>query len=261
MRRGRAGPIAGQPGPGGSRNPARSPIQGTPPRPRGAPPDEQEDRPVRAERSPLAPSDFFNGLLEDHVAERPRGALARLLARSRTFETFAEEQGSQLSPWITWPSLHRGVGQEAHAITDFNQELSEVDAAYPSLWELLARAGASVGVCGSVHSNPCTEDPSRYAFYVPDPFARDKRISFEGRPASFGEFGFKNLLLEDQMGQTAYHVPEGILMVAGRGNEGVGGRPSISTLEVAPRILKELGVAAPAYMRGRAGARTKSAAA
>jgi len=114
-------------------------------------------------------------VLEDHVAERPRGTMARLVGRARGYQTFAEEPEENLSPWVTWPSLHRGVPLERHGITDFNQELGEVDREYPSLWELCARAGVPTGVCGSVHSNPCPEDPSAYAFYIPDPFARDAR--------------------------------------------------------------------------------------
>ena len=50
--------------------------------------------------------------------------------------------------------------------------LAEVDEAYPPLWRLLAERGVPVGVCGSVHSNPCPKDPSAYAFYLPDRFAR-----------------------------------------------------------------------------------------
>ena len=112
-------------------------------------------------------------VLEDHVAARPHGALSRILGRAKAYETHAEER--ELHPWITWPSLHRGVGEDRHTITDFNQELGEIDEAYPPLWRLLAERGVPVGVCGSVHSNPCPKDPSAYSFYLPDPFAQDAR--------------------------------------------------------------------------------------
>lgn len=112
-------------------------------------------------------------VLEDHMAERPSGALARMTRRAKHFETYAEEQ--DLSPWITWASLHRGVDEGSHGITDFNQELGEVNGAYPSIWELLAKQGVSVGVCGSVHSNPCPSNREDYSFFIPDPFARDSR--------------------------------------------------------------------------------------
>lgn len=125
----------------------------------------------------------------DHVAERPHGALARLYRGAQHYETYAEEQ--DLSPWITWPSLHRGVGEDRHTITDFNQELGEIDAAYPSLWKLLADKGVPVGVCGSVHSNPCPENASDYAFYIPDPFARDSRC----HPAAVQAFQDFNLAM------------------------------------------------------------------
>ncbi len=44
-----------------------------------------------------------------HYAERhPRSAVAKLLAHGRRWETVSEDEG-HLSPWVTWPTLHRGV--------------------------------------------------------------------------------------------------------------------------------------------------------
>ena len=42
---------------------------------------------------------------------------------ARKYETLAEDVG-HLSPWITWPSLHRGVSNEQHEISDFGMDLS-----------------------------------------------------------------------------------------------------------------------------------------
>jgi hypothetical protein len=108
-------------------------------------------------------------IVEDFTAERPDSHLAQLLARSRSYETYAED--TALSPWITWPTLHRGVSDEHHTISDFGQDLAEIDAAYPSIWSLLSRAGVATGVCGSLHSYPLPGDVERYSFFVPDVFA------------------------------------------------------------------------------------------
>jgi hypothetical protein len=64
------------------------------------------------------------------------------------------------------------------------------------------------------------------------------------------ELGLESVEVEDGSDGTAYHVPEGILMIfdpaADRPREG---RPQISALEVAPAVLRGFGAAVPAYMR------------
>jgi hypothetical protein len=45
----------------------------------------------------------------------PESNLAKVLSKGRKYETYAEDQG-HLSPWVTWPTLHRGVTNEKHFI-------------------------------------------------------------------------------------------------------------------------------------------------
>ena len=52
-------------------------------------------------------------IVDDQVARRPDGALASMLRRSAQYETVAADQG-HLSPWRTWPSVHRGVPDGVH---------------------------------------------------------------------------------------------------------------------------------------------------
>ena len=108
-------------------------------------------------------------VVEDFVDHHPHSHLATLLPGMRQYETHAED--TALSPWITWPTLHRGVSDEHHTISDFGQDLSEVNAAYPPVWEILARRGIPTGVCGSLHTYPLPPNVSDYAFYIPDVFA------------------------------------------------------------------------------------------
>ena len=92
-------------------------------------------------------------IVDDQVARRPDGALASMLRRSAQYETVAADQG-HLSPWRTWPSVHRGVPDERHLIGDLGQDHAAADEAYPPVWQLLRQRGARVGVGGSLHSSP-----------------------------------------------------------------------------------------------------------
>ena len=124
-------------------------------------------------------------IIEDYVVDHPTSELARLLPKMQTFETTAED--TALSPWITWPSLHRGIGDDSHTISDFGQDLSEINEAYPAVWELLAKAGVPVGVFGSLHSYPVPSNVEKYAFFVPDVFASGSEC-FPKRIESFQDF-------------------------------------------------------------------------
>lgn len=122
-------------------------------------------------------------IMERFCEWRPDSHLSKVLPVSRCYRTCAED-GGKLSPWITWPSLHRGVAKEKHTITNFGQELSEIDAVYPPIWKILKRHGIPTGVCGSLHSWPLPEDAEDYAFFIPDTFAAGN----EAFPPSIGSF-------------------------------------------------------------------------
>lgn len=65
-------------------------------------------------------------IVDEFCSWRPRSTLARCLPLCRQYESYAEDRSS-LSPWKTWPSLHRGVNDEKHMIQDFGQDLTDVD--------------------------------------------------------------------------------------------------------------------------------------
>jgi hypothetical protein len=111
-------------------------------------------------------------ILDDLVAARPGSALARVLGRSHCYTSLAADRG-HLSPWTTWPTLHRGVNDERHMIASFGQDRSGADRRFPPIWSLLHDAGMSVGVCGTLHSYPVPDELGSYAFYLPDPFASE----------------------------------------------------------------------------------------
>lgn len=110
-------------------------------------------------------------ILDDFIASHPESRLARELPRCRQYTTETADTGS-LSPWITWPTLHRGVNNEVHGINSFGQDLTEVDTQYPPIWRILADAGISTGVFGPLHSWPLPADANLFDYYLPDTFAR-----------------------------------------------------------------------------------------
>lgn len=111
--------------------------------------------------------------LIDHYCEaHPDSCLARTLACSRQYETYAADSG-YLAPTKTWPTVHRGVNNDKHGLTNFGQDLDEVDEEFPPLWKLAASQGLKVGVFGSLFSYPMPENLDNYTFYMPDSFATD----------------------------------------------------------------------------------------
>lgn len=109
-------------------------------------------------------------LFDFYASSHPNSAFAKLRNQSALFETHTADVGS-LSPWITWPTMHRGVSNVDHEISDLGQDLKHVNQAYPNVYNLLAQQGVKVGVFGSLQSYPLPADLNHFAFYVPDTFA------------------------------------------------------------------------------------------
>ena len=127
-------------------------------------------------------------ILDDYVERNPGSVLAGTLQRSHLYESVCEDRG-HLSPWTTWPSLHRGVNDEAHMIGDLGQDSSKADQEHPPIWRLLHDEGVGVGVCGSLHSFPPPDDMTSYAFYLPDTFATGN----QAHPPALSDFQAFNL--------------------------------------------------------------------
>ena len=77
-----------------------------------------------------------------------------------------------LSPWITWPTVHRGVTYSKHKIGDLGQNCEKADKNYPPVWSILQKKGLNVGVFGSLHSSQTpVKLYSKYSFFIPDVFS------------------------------------------------------------------------------------------
>jgi hypothetical protein len=112
-------------------------------------------------------------IFDNYITAHPQSFLARFLSKCQQYETFTEDKIA-LDPWISWPTFHRGVNDEQHGILHLGQVAEEeIDDRYPPIWKRLRRAGASVGVFGSLGTAITQEDLRNYAFYLPDYFAGD----------------------------------------------------------------------------------------
>ncbi|HVF36915.1 MAG TPA: hypothetical protein VNA29_03115 [Sphingomicrobium sp.] len=132
-----------------------------------------------------------------HYADRhPQSAFAKMLRTGRRWDTVTPDTG-HLSPWITWPTLHRGVSSEEHHIVALGQDVSDVNRRYPPVWTLLADAGRRVGMFGSLHSYPPPGNLEPYDFYVPDTFAAGP----EAKPKELSAFQAFNLHMVDRSGR------------------------------------------------------------
>ena len=145
-------------------------------------------------------------IIWDRFADRyPDSAIAQLMKSSSQYTTVTPDKGfvghgsphGRLTPWTTWPTVHRGVDNSEHGIFDIGQDLAEINKRFPPFWTYLSEAGNKVGVFGSVHSWPVPGD--RYAFYVPDPFAADDEVV----PEKLRPFQAFNLGTTRTSGQTS----------------------------------------------------------
>ena len=71
----------------------------------------------------------------------------------------------------------------------------------------------------------------------------------QGRRVDFDQLGLGNVKIEDKTNTNAYHVPTGSLLVYDpKDRSSKEGRTRVSTLEIAPAILKNFSVEVPPYM-------------
>ena len=109
-------------------------------------------------------------VIDVFVDRNPNSQLAKMLSTSSQYLTVCEDK-IQLDPWISWPTLHRGVTDEMHQILHLGQSTCAADNKYPPIWKKLKDAGLKVGVVGSLHSNQHQAEQSQYEFFLPDFFA------------------------------------------------------------------------------------------
>lgn len=137
-------------------------------------------------------------ILDDYITTRPNSNFARLLSEGASFTTQTPDRG-HLSPWITWPTMHRGVENTRHGIELIGQEVDNQE--YLPLWDSIITAGKTVGVFGALQSWP--PPPMTEGFFVPDMFAKDETCV----PRSLSAFQSLNLDLTRRNGRVVDKTP------------------------------------------------------
>lgn len=161
-------------------------------------------------------------ILDEFRRRRPSSALARRWKEMQVHESVTEDPG-HLSPWVTWPTLHRGVTVEQHGILNFGQELGAIDREHPPIWQRLAAGGVRVGVGGSLHTHPMPESLEGYAFYLPDTFAAGSECFPESLEA-FQDFNLR--MARDSARNVSTRVPWDAALRFLAAAPGLGLRPS-----------------------------------
>lgn len=132
--------------------------------------------------------------LVDHLIQTGKYPNLEIFFRgSENFTTYTVDEG-ELSPWITWPTFHRGAPATEHGIRFLGQDPKTFHGT--PIWEEYRRRGLSVGVCGSLQSWP-PQDPGLGGFYIPDTFANDPTCF----PKSIEPFQALNLRLTSENGR------------------------------------------------------------
>lgn len=96
--------------------------------------------------------------------------LRKFFDSSLQYTTTTSDSG-ELSPWVTWPTFHRGLINDQHGVQNLGQDPSTFRGT--PIWEEIRKRGGTIGVCGSMQSWP-PQDPGHNGFYIPDTFAHDK---------------------------------------------------------------------------------------
>jgi hypothetical protein len=169
----------------------------------------------------------------DAYAKHQSPFFSDFLAASDRYETITPDH-IQLDPWIAWPTLHRGVNDEAHGLLRLGQDTEHADTNYPAIWSVLKEAGVSTGVYGSLFSS-CETDQSDYRFFVPDVFSPHDRVT----PPSLQRFQSFNL---EMTRASARNASEQVSKGGARamGELALSGRLSLGTLSrVAGQLVSE----------------------
>jgi hypothetical protein len=110
-------------------------------------------------------------LIDRYVDSPDFPHICQFFERSHQYTNVAVDTG-ELSPWVTWPTMHRGMNNEAHGIRNLGQNPSAFKGC--PIWHEVREAGETIGVCGPMQSWPPIE-PGPGGFYVPDTFAHDEK--------------------------------------------------------------------------------------
>ena len=106
-------------------------------------------------------------IIDTYIKKYPSSAFAEIVKNGILLNTITKDEG-ELSPWITWPTVHRGVDNKIHNIRYIKKYISFSNK-YPPIWEILNANKIDLGVFGLYNHFP--QKSKNYKFYLPDTFA------------------------------------------------------------------------------------------
>ncbi len=115
-------------------------------------------------------------LLDPLLARGLLPNFARLIANGVRAAPIAEEQGTDLDPWVSWTTVYTGRPVAEQGVKFLEQPPETVQG--PRVWDLVVDAGRPVGIFGSIMSWPPRRDIR--GFWVPGTFSP----GYETEPAS-----------------------------------------------------------------------------
>lgn len=83
---------------------------------------------------------------------------------------------------------------------------------------------------------------------IPNLEEKNIRIELMGEKIPLDQSGMENVKIQDRCGATAYHIPQGSLIIYNPEKKSASIQ-TISTTEIAPSLLKNFNVKVPEYMR------------
>lgn len=107
-------------------------------------------------------------LMDPLMASGKLPTFARVKEQGAWGSPVSVDLGNKLDPWITWTTVYTGKPQEEHGVFFLEQPPESIRA--KRIWDMVADAGRSVGVFGSLNSWP--PRPVR-GFWVPGTFAKE----------------------------------------------------------------------------------------
>jgi hypothetical protein len=105
--------------------------------------------------------------LDPFVRDGSLPTFADLIRRGTRGAPVAPEVPPDLDPWISWTTVYTGRPPEEHGVKFLEQPPETVHG--PKIWDIVADAGRSVGVYGSIMSWPPRTDVQ--GFWVPGTFS------------------------------------------------------------------------------------------
>lgn len=106
-------------------------------------------------------------LIDPLLSRHQLPTLSRMIDEGAKGTPIAPEVPPDLDPWVSWTTLYTGRPPDEHGVKFLEQPPETVRG--PKIWEIVADAGKSVGVFGSIMSWPPRN--SAKGFWVPGTFS------------------------------------------------------------------------------------------